>query len=174
MHQLTLLMLVSLQEALEQKNERAVQVLIRNGAQPDVRLENGQTPLQYAAALGAEACVRALLQLGASPDLSYTGLKPLGQAAVQGHANCLKLLLDGGASAKPMGPRNAMEMAARAGHAECVRLLLEVGTTEDYLYQALKSAVTNGHMDCAAMLATECTMMLEPDADLAEVLKRCL
>ena len=107
MHQLTLPMLVSLQEALEQKNERAVQVLIRNGAQPDVRLENGQTPLQYAAALGAEACVRALLQLGASPDLSYAGLKPLGQAAVQGHAHCLKLLLDGGA------PQNLWGRATR-------------------------------------------------------------
>ena len=64
-------------------------VLKSNGTQPDVRMENGLTPLQFAAEVGAVDCVRALLEAGADADLSYTGLKPLGRAAVQG-PYCLK------------------------------------------------------------------------------------
>ncbi len=164
----------SLQEVIEQKNETAVQVLMSNGTQPDVRLENGQTPMQYAAALGAEDCVRVLLQSGANPDLSYSGLKPLGRAAVQGHAECVALLLNGGASLQPVSIGNALIMAARAGHADCVRELLVYGSTFEYLYAALKAAVERHHTACAEMLATECSMMIDAREDIVAEIKRSL
>lgn len=164
----------SLQDAIEKNDKPAVHVLAQDASLVNARMENGLTPLQYAAARGAADCVRMLLYEGAKPSLSYTGLKPLGQAAVQGHADCLEILMAGGASLEPISLGNALVMAARAGHADCVRVLLEVGTTDEYLYQALKSAVTQGHTDCAAMLATECTMMLEEDEDLEDVIQKRL
>ena len=173
-HNPTLPMPASLQEAIEQNNETAVQVLMSNGTQPDVRLENGQTPMQYAAALGAEDCVRVLLQSGATPDLSYTGLKPLGAASVQGHAKCVALLLNGGASLQPISIGNALIMAARAGHADCVRELLVYSCPAEYLFSALKAAISHNYTACAEMLATECMMLLDDNIDIETAIKSWL
>ena len=140
----------------------------------NARMENGLTPLQYAAEIGAVDCVRALLEAGADADLSYTGLKPLGRAAVQGHAKCVALLLRDGASLQPISTGNALIMAARAGHADCVRELLVFGATFEYLYAALKAAVERNHCACAEMLATECTMMIDAGEDIVAEIKRNL
>lgn len=121
----------------------------------NARMENGLTPLQYAAEIGAVDCVRALLEAGADADLSYTGLKPLGRAAVQGHAKCVALLLRDGASLQPISTGNALIMAARAGHADCVRELLVFGATFEYLYAALKAAVERHHTACACIAALD-------------------
>ncbi len=142
------------------------------GADVNARMENGLTPLQFAAEVGAVDCVRALLEAGADADLSYSGLKPLGRAAVQGHAECVALLLNGGASLQPISTGNALVMAARAGHADCVRELLVYGSTFEYLYAALKAAVESHHTACAEMLATECSMMI--DEDIESEIKRNL
>ena len=163
-----------MQEAIEQNREMAVLALSVSGADVNARLENGLTPLQYAAELGAADCVRMLLHEGADPDLSYTGLKPLGRAAVQGHAACVELLLAGGAEHAPICTGNALVMAARAGHADCVRALLSIGSTDEYLYGALKAAFEHGHDACAAMLAAECVMMIDEGEPVAPVVVRSL
>ena len=144
------------------------------GADVNARMENGLTPLQFAAEVGAVDCVRALLEAGADADLSYTGLKPLGRAAVQGHAECVALLLNGGASLQPISTGNALVMAARAGHADCVRELLVYGSTFEYLYAALKAAVERHHTACAEMLAIECAMMIDAGEDIVAEIKRSL
>ena len=164
----------SMQEAIEQNDGMAVHAMALRGADVNARMENGLSPLQYAAQLGAADCVRMLLYEGAYANISYTGLKPLGRAAVQGHAACVELLLAGGAELAPISTGNALVMAARAGHAECVRLLLEYGTEDSYLYSALKAAVEQGHTACAEMLATECAMMVDADEDLAVVVRESL
>ena len=164
----------SMQEAIEQNDGMAVHAMALRGADVNARMENGLSPLQYAAQLGAADCVRMLLYEGAYANISYTGLKPLGRAAVQGHAACVELLLAGGAELAPISTGNALVMAARAGHAACVRLLLEYGTEDSYLYSALKAAVEQGYTACAEMLATECTMMVDADEDLAVVVRESL
>lgn len=160
--------------AIDKNHPELSSALMREGAHINARMENGLTPLQYAAEVGAVDCVRALLEAGADADLSYTGLKPLGRAAVQGHAECVALLLRDGASLQPISTGNALIMAARAGHADCVRELLVFGAPFEYLYAALKAAVERHHTACAEMLATECAMMIDAGGDIVVEIKRSL
>ena len=164
----------SLSVLIDKNSSELISTLVLGGADVNARMENGLTPLQYAAEVGAADCVLALLEAGADANLSYTGLKPLGRAAVQGHAKCIEYLLDGGAELQPISTGNALIMAARAGHADCVRVLLEVGSPEEYLYASLKAAVAHHHTTCAEMLATECVMMIDAGEDIKAAIKRQL
>ena len=164
----------SLSVVIDKNSSELISTLVLGGADVNESMENGLTPLQYAAEMGAADCVLALLAAGADADLSYTGLKPLGRAAVQGHAECVALLLSGGASLQPISTGNALVMAARAGHADCVRELLVYGSTFEYLYAALKAAVERHHTACAEMLATECSMMIGAGEDIVAEIKRSL
>ena len=53
-------------------------------------------------------------------------------------------------------------------------MLLSIGSTDEYLYGALKAAYEHGHESCAAMLATECVMMVDAGESVVQVLVRSL
>jgi ankyrin repeat protein len=58
-----------------------VELLLENGAQPDLQDRGGQTPLSRAANKGNERMVELLLEHGAHPDLgNQNGQTPLSEA----------------------------------------------------------------------------------------------
>jgi ankyrin repeat protein len=83
------------------------------------------TPLSLAAANGATAVVRSLLDRGADPNAKTARGTPLHEAAAHGHRDVVRLLLDAGANP---GLENEvgltpMEMASAAGYHQLAREL---------------------------------------------------
>ena len=88
--------------------------------------------LHWAAERGQGACLRALLERGASVEaFSSSGLTALHCAANQGCVSCccLQTLLDAGSSLEATSStgRTALHWAADRGYAACLRALLGAG-----------------------------------------------
>jgi ankyrin repeat protein len=60
-----------LSRAVEKGDERVVNLLLENGAQPDFGDENGQTPLSRAVEKGSVAVVQLLLAKEVKMDFKY-------------------------------------------------------------------------------------------------------
>ena len=58
--------------AAERGDERVVELLLKNGAQPDFEDKNGQTPLSRAVEGRSVAIVQLLLDQGVKTDYNYT------------------------------------------------------------------------------------------------------
>lgn len=88
----------ALHYAAESGNNLAARMLLRHGAQPDLRLDStGQTPLIMAAEAGANGIVRLLLEKG-GVDLDAQdgdGISALMAAAANDDVEICKLLLEG-------------------------------------------------------------------------------
>lgn len=102
-----------------------VQLLLDNGANPDVGLKKGMTPLAAAADSGRVDLARLLLAGGADVNKATGGGgRPLMVACYRGHAAMVRLLLDHGASADGAlrGARGGTPLisASCMGHADCV------------------------------------------------------
>ncbi len=71
-------------------------MLTRNLANVNVRkLEDGTTPLHFAAQFGQDDCIRTLLHGNADINVrDFVLCTPVHVAAQYGHVECLKLLLD--------------------------------------------------------------------------------
>jgi RNA polymerase sigma factor (sigma-70 family) len=78
-------------------HRKLAEVLLRHGANPNVRLR-GETPLGRAVLMHDEAMVDLLLRSGADPNAAtLNGITPLHRAAMRGHAAIARRLLDAGA-----------------------------------------------------------------------------
>lgn len=77
-----------------------VAALLDRGADPNMKLSRGMTPLHWAAAHGDIALIRLLVSRGASldPTLSASGTTPLEAAIVGEHADAAATLLELGAT----------------------------------------------------------------------------
>ena len=118
-------------------NPKVVELLLQNGADPNIPAKNGSSPLQWAAQAGNEDIVALLLKYGAAVNaVSDSGNTALAYACGSGHSvlHCynlkvIKLLLERGAD--PNIPahdeRFPLDLAAQAGHADIVELLLKNG-----------------------------------------------
>jgi hypothetical protein len=74
-----------------------VQLLLKEGAEPDLKDNSGQKPLWWAAGEGHEAIVRLLIDEGAEPDSRDNfGQTPLSRAAGRGHEAIVRLLINEG------------------------------------------------------------------------------
>ena len=149
--------------AVERGDRRAVENLLRDGADVEVRTPDGVTPL-YAAAFHDQAdLLRLLLKAGAKVDgRAAHGRTALFAAAAEGRVNALEVLLNAGADPNARSDRDELfqtplHMAAGAGQVETARKLLardaRVNVWSDQLHiTPLYLAVLAGHEQAAALL----------------------
>lgn len=107
------------------------ELLISYGADPNFADKEGNTPLMFAAALGENDILRAMLAGNANPDtVNAQGFSALMFAASRGHTESISVLAEGGASVdlQDMYGSTALQLAVRKGaKQECLDMLIEVG-----------------------------------------------
>jgi uncharacterized protein len=104
--------------------------LLQSGRPPNMPDDNGETALHYAAQLGNQQMVNALLYYKAAVDpRDQFGNTPLHWAAQRGNTAVIKMLIDAQAAIDPQNKQGVtpLMMAAKAGNAPAVRLLLKDG-----------------------------------------------
>ena len=148
-----------------------VTLLLDAGADANLALRGGETPLMTAARTGKLDAVKALLARGVEVNakLPLGGQTALMWAAADGHAAVVDALLAAGADFRtPLDTGfTPLLFAARAGHADIVRALLKAGVDVNEVTQPVKKpgnkqpragtsaliiAVENGHFELAAEL----------------------
>jgi ankyrin repeat protein len=137
-----------------------VEALIAAGADLNAVDQNGSTALIMAAEGGHTDSVRVLLAAGADFSIrdSYAQRTALMYAADAGHINtvaALLLYLDKMAvNVSCLHGKTAVIFAAEKGHTEIVQILINAGADlrVNHFHNALKSAVSNGHILTAAAL----------------------
>ncbi len=104
--------------------------MLQSGRQPDVPDDGGETALHYAAQLGDQRLVQALLYYKAAVDpRDQFGNTPLHWAAQRGDLAILQMLIDAKAAIDPPNKQGVtpLMMAAKTGQTQAVRLLLKDG-----------------------------------------------
>jgi len=107
-----------------------VRKLLKEGKNPNIKDEYGNTPLHIAASKGRVDVARLLLKHGADPNVQNEyGWTPLHGAASEGYVEVVKLLLEHGANpnAGSIHGDTPLHIAAYWGHVAVVKLLLEHG-----------------------------------------------
>ncbi|XP_037104988.1 ankyrin repeat and LEM domain-containing protein 1 [Syngnathus acus] len=143
--------------AVNNGEPRSVQLLLYQGAIPDLVGSKGVAAIHLAVGKETEKnmrCLKLLLQHGADPNVkSSDGLTPLHVAAIWGCYQNLKLLLKNGGNpnVKDNEGNTPMRLAELEENGRCAQLLEDylsssVGTEEDDLPQ-FKYAVYSDHTD---------------------------
>jgi hypothetical protein len=107
-----------------------VRLLLEHGADPNIKNENGRTPLHWAAREDHVEVARLLLEHGADPNIQdKDGLTPLHVAAFYGHVEVVELLLEHGADPNIQDKYGdtLLHWAASKGRVDVVKLLLAHG-----------------------------------------------
>ncbi|XP_048198483.1 ankyrin repeat and LEM domain-containing protein 1 isoform X2 [Perognathus longimembris pacificus] len=124
---------LQLRAALQEEEPRALEELLRRGANPNLVLSDGVAAVHLAA--GARhprglRCLEALLRGGGDPNTrSVEALTPLHVAAAWGRCGALELLLSRHADPelRDQDGHRPLDLAVQLGHTDCVRVLREVG-----------------------------------------------
>ena len=120
-----------LTDAVCEGNNEIVNMMIRFGADKDVKDEWGITPLHLAVMCGQTGTVKLLLDAGVKDKdgICVHGRTPLHHAVWDGHTDIVKLLLDAGADMEVEDDwgMTPLQKAAREGHTEIVNLLVNAG-----------------------------------------------
>ena len=122
-----------LHRAVRQNDLKAVQALIKRGADVKAATRYGVTPVGLAALNGNAAILRALLGAGADPNSATRGGETaLMTAARTGNADAVTLLLDRRADVNakdPVRAQTALMWAVTENHPDVVKLLAARGAT---------------------------------------------
>ena len=150
--------------AIQENFPGIVEQLVRRGADANLALFEGTTPLYKAAFDGHIEVVRNLLQAPGIQTGPVTGSKfvPLVAAAQQGHKNIARLLLMNGADPNVKGDTGmtSLHVACLHGHTPVVALLLQFGASSDVEVKdqdgqgqtAYSLAGLGGHRDVLSVL----------------------
>ncbi|XP_036065341.1 ankyrin repeat and LEM domain-containing protein 1 [Onychomys torridus] len=120
--------------ALREEEPRAVEELLRLGADPSLVLEDGAAAVHLAARARhprALHCLRMLLRRGADPNArSAEALTPVHVAAAWGCHGALELLLSRGGdpTLRDQDGLRPLDWALRQGHHKCARVLRDLDT----------------------------------------------
>ncbi|XP_076975759.1 ankyrin repeat and LEM domain-containing protein 1 [Tamandua tetradactyla] len=123
-----------LRAALREEEPRAVEELLRRGADPNLLLPDGAAAMHLAAGSRrprALRCLGALLRAGGDPNARSTeALTPLHVAAAWGCRRGLELLLSHGAdpALRDQDGLRALDLAVEQGHQDCARFLRALET----------------------------------------------
>lgn len=146
--------------------EQAIDIMVQRGQSVEVKDENGQTPLWYAAGGGHETVVQQLLDKGADIEARDSGGEtPLSWAVTREHETVVRLLLDKGADVETKDKLGItpLLLAAGRGYEAILRLLLERGasveTGDNPGITPLSFAAEQGH-------TTIVQLLLEKGADI--------
>eukprot|EP00111_Clytia_hemisphaerica_P022423 TCONS_00065905-protein len=137
-----------------------LQILIKHGANTDLRTATGCTAAHFAAGQGNAECLQLLIDDDKDQiDIKTKfGATPLILSAKGGHNECMEILLDAGADANVQyrGKQNAVLFAAGNGHYECLETLIEhevnLNQTNSQKVTPLMRAVQQGHNTCVVLL----------------------
>lgn len=152
-------------EAVKAGDLKRLQLELTAGADLNATDPHGRgSAVSYAASLGREECLQALLEAGADPEVRTEvpflniSMTPLYAAAAQGHPGCVRLLLQHGAAhdTRSQGDGTPLLGAAMEGHRKCVEALLEGGCdielATSYGQTPLMSAAQYGRAECLRAL----------------------
>lgn len=148
-------------EAIKKKDVTTFSTLIdRKDIDVNIRDEEGNTPLHWAAKMRLNEVVKPLLERKADPNLLIPekNVSPLGIAVFHGNREMVALLLDAGAKVNVHNfqGRTALITAASMGHHEIAVMLLEHGAeinaTNDKGSTALMIAASSGHVKTVEVL----------------------
>jgi len=111
-------------------NDQAFEAALKGGADPNMELKNGGTPLVMAILLNRPDHVKTLLKYGA--DIRQGGKRgstPLHIAASQNRIQCVEVLLKAGADVNAPGAygRTPLMEASRMGNLKIMEELIDVG-----------------------------------------------
>jgi uncharacterized protein len=149
-----------LAEALKAGDRKAVQILLKQGADVNAADPDGTTPLQWAVRGDDIDTVQILLRRGANPKVANRyGVTPLSLAAGNGNPAMVNILLKAGANPGAAGPggQTILMIATRTGNPETVKLLLGHGLDVNereatYGETALMWAAAGNHAEAARAL----------------------
>jgi uncharacterized protein len=149
-----------LTKAVKANDVQAVRVLVKSGADVNVRSGDGSTPLLWAANNGSVEIARLLIASKAAVDAANDfGITPLLQASRVGDSAMVDLLLRSGANPNKAHPEGETPLlaAARSGSVPAVRLLLTRGVDVNAAEKvqdttAVMWAAAEGHIDVVDVL----------------------
>lgn len=114
--------------AAEKGFDSCVDVLLSNGALPDIHDMTGLTPLILAARNGHVLVIKSLLAAGCKVNKPSFGIRAtaLHWAATNNHLDCVQALLEGGANTEmeTVHRHTPLMLAARAGFSDVVDELI--------------------------------------------------
>lgn len=153
--------------AIRSGNEDAVSLLIRRGANVEIRTQRGLTPLAVAAEHNHEKIAQILIDNGAKTDQTSVAWLSFGTtqsttalciAAGDGQAGMVRLLLTHGADIEFENKKGEMAIfiAATAGHVEVMQMLIEKGadieSADRTMTTPLMPACHHKHLDAVKLL----------------------
>jgi ankyrin repeat protein len=151
---------LSMQHAIAHRQAQLVSMLVSIGFSVNAVAEDGDRPLNTAAAAGDAATTKFLLEHGADPNLpSRSGNTPLHDAALHGDAEAIGLLLAHGARVNTPtldDGSTALHIAASFDRLNAVKALVQHGADTTLKnaggFTAADLAVRNKFADVAAYL----------------------
>ena len=137
-----------------------VDLLLNAGADPNLQLKNGGTPLYVASQSGYTDIVRLLIQANANPNLQLVsdGSSALHIASQRGHSDVVRVLLQTNANPNSQARKGitALSVACEIGDSAIVDMLLRAhadpNIPSDGNVTPLHKATQNGYCDVVNML----------------------